>query len=172
MVKKHNSMSNVLENRVSTTFAKEELDKMAAQRNSFMAIIKPKTVALNETELSSLSSISVDNFVFVKDTVTATDAEGAALLPPAIATLAIELDKDVTFYEQLDAEEATLTDVLTRLQHTKRLVAHESYMVANAIYEQYQSLANAGVPGAATRYNILKERYKHNGGGRPAEPAQ
>jgi hypothetical protein len=78
-------MANILENRVSATFSKEELDKLAVQRNAFMAIVKPKTVALNADELASLGSISVDNFVFVKDTLTNTDAEGAALLPPAIA---------------------------------------------------------------------------------------
>lgn len=162
-------MANILENRVSNSFTKEELDQLGTHRKNLMAIVKPKTVALNADELSSLGSISVDNFVFVKDTLTSADAEGVALLPPAIGGLVTELKTDVTFFEQLDSEEAALTDLLTRIQHTKRVVAHESYKVANAIYEQYQALAAAGVPGATSRYNLLKERYKNNGAGRTAE---
>ena len=164
-------MSNILENRVSATFNKDEVAELAAQRNALMAVIKPKTVALNDVELGSLGSISVDNFVFVKETLKTTDAEGVSLLPPSVAGLVPELAKDVIFYEQLDAEETAMEDLLTRIRHTKRLVAHESYKVANSVYEKYQSLAEDGVPGAASRYNTLKGRYKDNGsGGRSAEP--
>lgn len=55
------------------------------------------------------------------------------------------------------------------IRHTKRVVAHESYSVANKVYELYQVLSESGVPGAAARYNILKERYKDNAGGRPLD---
>ena len=57
-----------------------------------------------------------------------------------------------------------------RLQQTKRVVAAESFNVANKIYEQYQNLADAGVAGALTRADKLKTRYQNNGGGRPATP--
>ena len=166
---KPNCMSNILENRVSTTFTPDELEKLSTQRKALMAVIKPKTVALNEAELASLSSMAVDNFVFVQETVKTSDEEGMALLPPAIAALVPELQKDADFYDQLDVEEAMMEDLITRIRHTKRLVAHESYNMANRIYGLYQSLAESGVPGAAARYNILKDRYKDNGGGRPAE---
>lgn len=163
-------MSNILENRVSTTFTKDELTDLTSQRNALMAILKPKTVALTEDELKNLSSMAVDNFVFVQETVKTTDAEGVSILPPAIAAMIPELQTDVTFYDQLDTEEAMLEDLLTRIRHTKRLVAHESYKVANNVYSLYQTLAGSGVPGAAARYNILKDRYKDNGGGgRPVE---
>jgi hypothetical protein len=97
----------------------------------------------------------------------ATDNEGRALVAGAFAALVPELAKDVALFEQLDAEEMQLTDLLTRIQHTKRVAAHESYKVATQLYGQYQSLTEAGVPGAVTRYNMLKERFKDNGGGRP-----
>lgn len=160
-------MSNVLENRVSTSFTPDELAKLATQRNALMDILKPKTVALNEEELKSLSSMAVDNFVFVQETVKTTDAEGKSLLPPHIALMVPEMETDVTFYNQLDAEEAMMEDLLTRIRHTKRLVAHESYSVANSVYGYYQNLSADGVPGAAARVNILKDRYKGNGPGRP-----
>lgn len=165
-------MANIFENRVSTTFTQEELDQLTVQQTEYMKFIKPKTLALTQPELESLSSMAVDNFVFVKEALEATDAEGAALIAASVATMVPELEKDVTFFNQLNAQEALLTDLLTRVQHTKRVVAHESYNVANAIYGQYQSLASIGTPGAVSRYNKLKERYEDNGGGRPAEPTQ
>jgi hypothetical protein len=133
-----------------------------------MNILRSKTLALTAEELSSLSSMAVSNFVFVKDTLQASDPEGLSLLPPAIAALVPEAGKDASVFTQFDAEELLLLDLLTRVQHTKRVAAHEAYNVATKVYEQYQMLAEAGVPGAITRYNALKERFKDNGGGRPA----
>jgi hypothetical protein len=163
------NMANVMENRISTTFTETELQQLKAARDAYMNILKAKTVALTADELSSLSSMAVSNFVFVKDTLQASDAEGLSMLPPAIAALVPEAGKDANVFTQLDAEELMLLDLLTRVQHTRRLVAHEAYNVCTKAYEQYRMLAEAGVPGAVTRYNALKDRFKDNGGGRPAE---
>lgn len=164
-------MGNIFENRISTTFTDKELTALAAQRSAYMEGIRAKTVALTEEELASLSSMAVDNFVFVKDTLQATDGEGLSLLPPAIGILVPELEKDAALFGQLDEEELFLRDMLMRVQHTRRLAAHECYQVASAIYRQYQHLAEAGVPGAMTRYNGLKSRFAGNGGGRPKDEA-
>jgi hypothetical protein len=162
-------MANVLENRISTTFTPDELRQMISSREDYLTALRAKTVALTPEELASLGSLAVDNFVFVQDTLKASDAEGRSMVAAAIAGMVPELEKDVALFEQLDTEELLLTDALTRIQHTKRLAAHESYKVATKLYEQYQSLADAGVPGAVARYNLLKERFKNNGGGRPAD---
>lgn len=161
-------MANVMENRISTTFTETELNELASARTAYMNVIKAKTVALTGDELFSLSSMAVSNFVFVKDTLQASDAEGISLLPPAMAALVSEATKDAAMFAQLDAEELMLQDMLTRIQHTKRLSAHEAYNASVKLYQQYQVLAEAGVPGAATRHNALKDRFKDNGGGRPA----
>jgi hypothetical protein len=161
-------MANVMENRISNTFTETELNELAAARNGYMNILKGKTLALTAEELSSLNSMAVSNFVFVKDTLQTGDAEGLALLPPAIAAMVAEAQKDAALVAQLDAEELLLQDLLTRVQHTRRVAAHEAYTVSTKVYEQYQALAEAGVPGAVTRYNALKERFAGNGGGRPA----
>jgi hypothetical protein len=162
-------MANVLENRISITFSDAELRQLTTARNTYLNALRAKTVALTSGELGNLGSMEVSNFVFVKDTLTATDEEGRALVAGAFAALVPELAKDVALFEQLDAEEMQLTGLLTRIQHTRRLAAHESYKVATQLYGQYQSLAEAGVPGAVTRYNMLKERFKDNGGGRPKD---
>jgi hypothetical protein len=163
------NMANVMENRISTTLTETELNELTIARTGYMNILRAKTLALTAEELSSLNSMAVSNFVFVKDTLQASDAEGASLLPPAIAALIPEASKDAGVFTQLDAEELLLQDLLTRVQHTKRMAAHEAYNVCTKVYEQYQMLAEAGVPGAVTRYNALKDRFKDNGGGRPKD---
>jgi hypothetical protein len=164
-------MANVMENRISTTFTETELKELAIARNAYMNILRAKTLALTADELASLNSMAVSNFVFVKDTLQASDAEGLSILPPAIAALLPEAGKDAGVFTQLDTEELLLVDLLTRIQHTKRVAAHEAYNVCAKAYEQYQMLADAGVPGAVTRYNALKDRFKDNGGGRPKDEA-
>ena len=159
-------MSNIFENRLTTNFTETEINQLAASREAYLKSLLPKTVALTSDELSSLSSMAVNNYVFVLDTVKATDAEGQAMLPPAYAQLVPILKDETDFFIQLDKEELELMDMITRVQHTKRLAAHQSYLTSTAFYKQYQVLAEAGVPGAMSRYNDLKERFSDNGPGR------
>lgn len=160
-------MANILENRISTSFTTAEETALTAQHAAYAAIINPKMVTLTDDELKGLPSIDVDNYVFVNDTITVTDAEGVAMLPPNIAAQIPKMAKDYTFYKQIDAEIAWLLGIVDKLKRTQRLAAAESYAVANKIYEMYGSLADAGVPGAQAKYDYLKARYKGNGGGRP-----
>jgi hypothetical protein len=162
-------MANILENRISTMFTTAEETALTAQHTAYAAIINPKMVTLTDDELKGLPSINVDNYVFVNDTITVTDAEGVAMLPPNIAALVPEMAKDYTFYKQVDAEIAWLLGIVDKLKRTQRLAAAESYAVANKIYEMYGSLADAGVPGAQAKYDYLKARYKGNGGGKPQD---
>ena len=159
-------MANVLQNRISTSFTTTELANLTTQHNAYTDIINPKMVTITDEELGKIPGIDVDNYVFVGDTITVTDAEGIAMLPPTIAALVPEMDKDYTLYKQIDAEIAWLLGVKDKLQRSQRLAAAESYTVANKIYEMYGSLADAGVPGAQAKYDYLKARYKGNGGGR------
>ena len=163
-------MANINVNRVSNTFSPAELTALAAQHTAYVNIINSKTVSLTEDEEKDLPSIDVDNFVFVKDTIAMTDAEGLAMLPAAYAAMAPELVKDETFFEQLDNEENWLMAQVIKIRHTKRVVAAESYNVATKFYGQYQNLADAGVAGALTRADKLKARFRNNGGGRQAAP--
>ena len=163
-------MANINVNRVSNTFSAADQTALNTQHSAYSALINSKTISLTTDEEDALSGIDVDNYVFVKDTVAATDAEGIAMLPPALAAFVPELVKDVTFFEQLDAEENWLNAQLTRVRQTKRVVASEGFNVSNKIYEQYQNLADAGIAGALTRADKLKARYRNNGAGRPPAP--
>lgn len=156
-------MANILQNRVSTTFTAAEETLLGTKKSDYAAIIDAKTIALTANELGSLTSIAVENQVFVDDTIRIADVELVDMLPPSIGALVPELIKDKTFYEQLDAEEAWLNDRLVRVVQTKRLAAHEAYSVSLKIYEILGALASAGVPGAQAKYDILSERFKKTG---------
>ena len=158
-------MANILQNRISNTFTTAEQTSLITKKSDYAAIIDAKTIALTESELKTLSSIDVENQVFVDDTIRIADAEALAMLPPSISALVPELVKDKTFYEQLDVEEAWLKGRLVRVEQTKRLLAHEAYSVSLKIYEMLGSLASAGVPGAQAKYDALAVRFK--GAGRP-----
>ena len=70
-------------------------------------------MALNTDELSSLGSISVDNFVFVKDTLTSTDSEGNNLLPTHPASEPENRIKEMKEQvKQRDWQNATLKETL------------------------------------------------------------
>jgi hypothetical protein len=163
-------MANINVNRVSNTFTAAELTSLGTAHTTYSGIINGKTITLTKEEEAALPGIDIDNYVFVKDALSVTDAEGLAMLPPAFAAPAPELVKDVSFFEQLDSEENWLMAQITRVQQTKRVVAAESYKVANVLYNQYQNLADAGVAGAQTKAEKLAARYKNNGGGRQSTP--
>jgi hypothetical protein len=162
-------MSNILQNRISTTFTTTEEAALAVQHTAYSAIINPKMVTLTEDQLAKMPSIDVDNYVFVGDTITVSDTEGVAMLPPSIGSLVAEMVKDYTLYKQIDVEIAWHMAQIVLLQQTQRLAAYESYTVANKIYELFKSLAEAGVPGAQAKYDFLKARYKSKGAGRPTD---
>jgi hypothetical protein len=159
-------MANVTQNRISNTFTSAEKAALATQHSAYAAIVHPKMATLTEKELGELPGIDEENYVFVGDTITITDADGMAMLPPSIGTLVPEMEKDYTFFDEIEAEIAWLDEQKAQLLQTQRLVAAECYKVANKIYEMYGSLADAGVPGAQAKYDYLKARYKGNGAGR------
>jgi hypothetical protein len=163
-------MANLQNNRFSATFTQKETEQLVASRTAYLNDLRAKTVALTPDEREDLSSIAVDNFVFVQDAILCNDAEGVAMMPPAYAAMAPELVLDDTVFKQFDAEELLLLDLVQRIRDTKRLVAHEGYSVATKMYKLYKQMAEDGVPGAAARYDLLKQRFKDNGAGRPSEP--
>jgi hypothetical protein len=163
-------MANINVNRVSNTFTAAELTSLGTTHTAYSNIINGKTVSLTKEEEDKLQSIDVDNYVFVKDTLAVTDAEGLAMLPPAYAAMVPELVKDASFFEQLDNEENWLMAQLKRVRQTKRVVASEGLNVSNKFYEQYKNLADAGVAGAQVRVDKLKPRYQSNGAGRQSTP--
>lgn len=162
-------MANLQNNRFSATFTQRETEQLVASRMAYSNNLTAKTVALTPEERDSYNGIEVDNYVFVKDTLYCNDAEGVAMMPPAYAAMAPELVLDNTVFDQFDAEELALKDMLQRVQDSKRLVAHEAYSAATMYYKLYKQMAEDGVPGAAARYELLRKRFKDNGAGRPKE---
>ena len=160
-------MSNITINRVKTTFSATETTNLEAAHATYSSIIDSKMVTLTDEEASRLKGVDVVNAVFVMDVIKANDAEGVGMMPPAVAALAPELVKDNTFLDQLDKEEKWLLEELEKIRQTKKVVADEAYSVSLVFYNQYKTLADAGIPGAKGKYQQLKGRFEGTHIGRP-----
>ncbi len=123
------------------------------------------TVALSPEERKSLLSVNVDNKVFVQDVITETAISGTTILPGYISLP--NLRTDATLVDQLDALNASLTNLQQKVADLRRIAAHEAYTTATTIYKLYQSAAEAGIPGAQSAYATLAERFAAQGAGSP-----
>ena len=78
---------------------------------------------------------------------------------------AVNLQNDITLFEQMDNVEAQLLNAVQAVSDAKRIAAHEAMTAANAIYKMYEMANFAGIANAKQGYDKLKERFKNNGGG-------
>jgi len=75
---------------------------------------------------------------------------------------------DTTLHGQLDViEDTQIAPLVQRVKDTKRLVAHERYTAAVAIYKMIETGAAIGLPGFQAAYDILKVRFAGQGGAQP-----
>ena len=158
-------MSNITENRLNLVLSAADITAI----NTAIAAITAKlpTPSLNEAQRKDFQAIDVDNKVFCEDVVTEMNISGAGILPPFLNATFIQ--NDLNLFEQMDAVEASLMNVLQKVADLKRIAGHEAYGMSNAVYKIYTAANFAGVPGAKQAYDKLKLRYdaQGNGAGRP-----
>ena len=122
--------------------------------------------ALTDAERATQLSMNVNNRVFVTDVMTEMGISGGVLPPFVLVT---NVQRDATLFDQLDAIESRLMNILQVVRDLKRMAAHEAYATALAVYKMYEMAAAAGVPGAQESYNRLRERFDAQGQGGGAE---
>jgi hypothetical protein len=161
-------MSNITENRLNTTIVAADVTAI----NAAIATITTKlpTGSLDETQRANFKSIDVDNKVFVEDAITELTISGSGIIPAFINSAFIQ--NDLTLFEQLDAVEASLENLLQKISDLKRIAGHEAYSAAQTVYKIYDAANQAGIPGAKQAYDKLKVRYdaQGNNGGRTSAP--
>jgi hypothetical protein len=162
-------MSNITENKLNTVLTAADITAI----NTAVTAITSKlpTGSLDEAQRANYKSIDVDNKVFVEDAITELNISGAGIIPAFINGTFIQ--NDLTLFEQLDAVEASLENVLQKISDLKRIAGHEAYSAAQTIYKIYDAANQAGIPGAKQAYDKLKVRYdaQGNNGGRTTAPA-
>lgn len=159
-------MSNLTENKLNTVIVAADLTII----NTSIATITTKLPAgsLTDEQRLSLKSIDVANKVFVEDVITEIGVSGAGIIPAFINPVFIQ--NDLTLFNQLDAVEASLLNLLQKISDLKRISGDEAYSMSLSAYKIFDAANQAGIPGAKQAYDKLKVRFdaQGSGAGRPA----
>lgn len=121
----------------------------------------PFLIGLTNAERKALPKIDVNNKVFVEDALTAINNNGG-ILPNYIN--AVEIGKDLELFEQLDELVQLVGQLYDKLKDTQMLAGSEAYVSSLVAYKLFASAADAGLPGAESIYNQLKQRFTVSGG--------
>jgi hypothetical protein len=153
-------MSNINENRLNTTLTPAAVTAI----NTGLATITAQLPAgtLTDEERNSYNAIDVNNKIFVEDTLTEMAISSAGIIPPFLNIAVIQTD--FTLFEQLDAIESGITNLLRKVSDLKRICGSESYNYSLAVYRIYESANFAGISGAKESYEKLKVRFDVQGG--------
>lgn len=148
-------MSNITENRINVTLSTADITSI----NTSIAAIAGKlpNISLDENQRSQMLSMDVDNKIFAEDCMNEVTISGAGIIPAFINPAFLQ--NDLALYEQLDAIEASIENVLQKVKDVKRLAADEAMTVSNAIYKTFEMANLAGVLGAKQAYDKLSARY-------------
>jgi hypothetical protein len=155
-------------NRISTVIA---TDVLAEVKNHFAKInaLLPFLTGLTAEERQTMPKIDQANKVFVGDAIKGMMQHPSFL--PAYLNVE-ELQKDFTLYNQLD-ELASLAAALSeKLSDTQMLAGSEAYITSLSAYRMFEGAAKAGMAGADSVYDELKQRFAGQGGSgeKPATP--
>jgi len=120
----------------------------------------PFLIGLTGAERKALPKIDVNNKVFVEDALTAINNNGG-ILPTYIN--AVEIGKDLELFEQLDELVQLVGQLYDKLKDTQMLAGSEAYVSSLVAYKLFASAADAGLPGAESIYNQLKQRFTVSG---------
>ena len=159
-------MANPNENRINITITPVDVTAIDNGFTGINTALDAYTQALTEQERESLFSVAEENEVFSDDALQQGQVLSAQL-PPLVQTIVNNLKRDSDLHVQLDKIMNTqLLPLLLRVKDTRRLVSHERYVQALAVYSMIEAGAKMGLPGFQAAYDILKVRFASQG--RPA----
>ncbi len=160
-------MSNLSENRINVVIAPADVTTITSSISTILGIL-PANTTLTEEQRGKYNAIDVSNKVFAEDVLTEARITGTGILTPYINL--DFLQNDLTIFNQLNAVESGLANLLQRVKDAKRIAGHEAYGMANKAYGNYKDATDAGIPNAKSAYDRLKVRYEAQGnGGRPTD---
>lgn len=113
-------------------------------------------IGLTPDERKALPKIDVNNKIFVEDALLAIQ-NNAGILPTYIN--GAEIGKDLLLFEQLDELVQLAGQLYDKLKDTQTLAGSEAYVSSLVAYKLFASAADAGLPGADSIYNQLKQRF-------------
>ena len=81
-----------------------------------------------------------------------------------------EMRKDLVLYKQLDEVHNLMEQLQEKIRDTQTLAGSEAYSSALMTYRLVQMAAEAGVPGADSAYDQLRQRFAGQGTQPTTEP--
>ena len=153
-------MSTLSNNRISVIVDDQSLGQV---KEAFVVVnqLLPFLIGLNSEERQTLPKMNVANKQFVQDALMAMN-NNQTLFPSYLS--AVELNKDLTLFSQLDELVALSQQLTEKLRDTQILAGSEAYVSALSVYKMVTAAAQAGLPGADTVYDQLAERFAGQGG--------
>jgi hypothetical protein len=151
---------NITINRLNTTMSEADMSAVKKFFENIYALM-PFLIGLTTDERISLPKINEGNKVFVGDSINAL-ANNASMLPAYLNVS--DIRSDLTLYEQLDELEGIALQLVEKIQDTRMLCGSEAYASSLTAYRLFEAAASAGLPGADSVYNALKQRFAGQGG--------
>ena len=152
-------MSNISVNRIEITMTPVQITGVKTAVQSAETNM-PFLLGLTTEERMSLPKINVANKAFVEDAINAM-VNNATILPSYLDVN--KMKTDLTLFTQLDELAALIRRLLEKIEDTQMLAGSESYVSALTAYRLFEASALAGVPGADSIYDLLKQRFTNNG---------
>ena len=161
-------MSNLTNNRLSVVMTATQVQAVKDALQTLLTNM-PFLIGLTVEERSTLPKISVANKVFTEDALNAVNNHGD-LLPGYFSGSGFQ--QDMALYRQLDELTAIARGLIERMDDTQMLAGSEAYVSALTAYKLFGAAADAGIPGADTIYDQLKERFAQSSSPAPKAPEQ
>jgi len=152
-------MSNLTNNRLNVTATTAQLTAAKTALQTINTNL-PFLVGLTSEERISLPAIDVNNKNFTEDAIIA-GLNNSAFIPSYVSVTGMQTD--LTLFSQLDELIILTRQLLEKLEDTQLLAGSEAYTSALALYKLFGSASDAGMPGADTIYNQLKQRFAGQG---------
>lgn len=161
---------NITINRLNSTMADGDIAQVKKHFESISGAM-PFLIGLTTEERVGLPKINEANKVFVADSINAL-VNNAGMLPAYMNVT--DIKNDLVLFEQLDELEGIALQLVEKIQDTRMLCGSEAFASSLTAYRLFEAGANAGLPGADSIYNALKERFAAQGptGGNTATPPQ
>lgn len=161
---------NITINRLNTTMSEADINTVKKFFNSIFDLM-PFLIGLTTDERVSLPKISEANKIFVGDSINAL-ANNTGMLPAYLNVA--DIKNDLTLYDQLDELEGIALQLVEKIQDTRMLCGSEAFASSLTAYRLFEAAAAAGLPGADSIFNALKQRFAGQGstGGQTPTPPQ
>jgi len=152
-------MSNLTNNRLNVTMTAAQVTAVKTALQT-IATNMPFLIGLTTEERIAIPKINVSNKVFTEDAINAV-ANNAGILPAYIS--ATGMQNDYQLFNQLDELLGLMRQLIEKAEDTQMLAGSEAFVAALSSYKLFGAAAEAGLLGADTIVDSLRQRFISSG---------